>query len=134
MKSLKTIILLVVLTFLSCSKKNEQQSIGKWDDNIKLSQKKVEFSNKKSSVKITTKGKWWWIDNLQFNGRDIEFDREKTNLENFIIEKTEFKIERKNSQEIYINMNENKTNKDRTLIISLEAGDYFDGIKVTQKR
>lgn len=124
-------MLLVGLLFFSCE---EEQSIGNWDDNIKLSQKEVEFDKENNSIKITTQGNWWWIDNLNFNGQDVTFDRETSKLKDFVIEKNEFKIERKNSQEIFINVRENKTGKDRILIITLEAGDYFDRIRVIQKK
>lgn len=129
---LKTIgFLLILLALGSCSKNDEP--IGKWDDNIKLSQKEAQFSSAKDSIIITTEGKWWWITEISLNGNS-NFDLSGIDLtsDNFTIDETEFKVERRDTTEIYIEMSKNQTDSVRTLVIGLEAGDYFDGIKVTQ--
>ena len=125
----KLLLLLSLFAILSCSK---DTPIGLWDDNIKLSQKEVEFDAKENTIVITTERAWWWIDEIHFNGSYINYEDLDTTLDDFIIEEPEFKIERKNATEIHISMSENLSDNERVLIIGLEAGDYFDGIRVTQ--
>ena len=120
-----TLLLLVVL---SCSDSKD----GDWDDNIKLSQKEVQFSSTNNNVEISTEGTGWWIDEVTMNGEPFDLDGIDTTKENFIIEQAEFSIERKNSTEIYISMQQNQSTTERVLLIGLQAGNYFDGIKVTQ--
>ncbi len=134
MKKITFLLVILNLILISCSEKEDKQIIGKWEDNIKLSEKQVKFSNQKDSVKITTEGKNWWFNSIEFNNKQINFNRDDYGLKNFIIENSDFRIERKNSQEIYILINKNKTNKKRILLITLQAGDYFDRIEVTQKK
>ncbi|MDX8338745.1 hypothetical protein SLH46_06105 [Draconibacterium sp. IB214405] len=126
----KLLLLFSLFTIISCNDK--ESPIGIWEDNIKLSQKEVEFDANENSVTITTEGEWWWITDVRFNGTYINLEDQDTNSDDFIIEETEFKIERKNATEIYITMSENTGDTERELGIELEAGDYFDHIKVTQ--
>ncbi len=114
----------------SCAK---TEITGLWDDIIKLSQKEVEVPAEKNSVLITTQGEWWWISDITFNDTLIDKGNIDTTQDNFIIEHPEFSIERRNKTEIYIRMNENTSESPRILNIWLEAGDYFDSIKITQQ-
>ncbi|MBE7628599.1 hypothetical protein [Tenacibaculum piscium] len=126
------IVIIIISAFACC---DSEKPIGLWDDNIKLSQKKVQFSSEKNSIVINTKGKWWWIHEVSLNGNsNFDLNKIDTNANNFIIKETEFKIERKNTTEIHIEMTKNKTNYERILFIGLEAGNYFDGIKITQAK
>lgn len=127
----KLLLLISLFTIISCSK-DKETPIGIWDDNIKLSQKEVEFDANENTIIITTEGEWWWITEIRFNDSYINIEDLDTTLDDFIIEETEFKIERKSATEIYISMSENLGDTDRELGIGLEAGDYFDHIKVTQ--
>ena len=52
----------------------------------------------------------------------------------FLIEENAFTIERKNANEIHISLIENQSDVERTLTIGLQAGNYFDGIKIIQAR
>lgn len=119
----------IILLANSCT-----QSVidGKWDDNIKLSQKEVELSAENNSVLITTQGEWWWIDDINFDGTHIDYSNIDLTEDNYIIDKQEFKIERRNKTEIHIHISKNTTGSIRVLKIGLEAGDYFDYIKITQ--
>jgi len=123
-------IFLILVSNLSCS--NSDSPIGKWDDNIKLSQKEAQFSADNESIVITTEGKSWWVNGISLNGISINISGIDTSAKNFVIDETEFRIERKNTTEIHIEMKKNQTSSERVLIIGLEAGDYFDGIKITQ--
>ncbi len=142
---MKNVVITLLMSFvlLSCSEED-----GKWDDIIKLSQKEVLLDAKKSTVKVTTEGEWWWFVGFTYNDEHIYFSdgkcwNEKGVVDDFIIEKGKegvsvirgenFTIERKNTTEIYITMLENKKDKENKLIISLEAGNYFDDISVVQK-
>lgn len=116
---------------VSCSKSDKP--IGQWDDIIKLSQKEAQFSSEKDSVLITTEGQWWWVTGISFNGNsNYDLSGIDVTSDNFTIDEPEFKVERRSSTEIYIEMAKNQTDSLRTLNIELEAGDYFDGVKITQ--
>nr|WP_319511786.1 hypothetical protein [uncultured Draconibacterium sp.] len=127
----KLLLLISLFTIISCSK-DKDTPIGIWDDNIKLSQKEVEFDANENTITITTEGEWWWITEILFNNLYINLEDLDTASDNFIIEEPEFKIERKNATEIYISMSENAGDSSRVLGIGLEAGDYFDHIEVIQ--
>ncbi len=124
------IVIVLILNF-SCS--NSDTPDGIWDDNIKLSQKEARFTAENDSIVITTEGEWWWIHNISLNGEST-YDLSGIDLSanNFIVDETEFKIERKNTTEIHIEMTKNQSGSERVLIIGLEAGDYFDRIIITQ--
>jgi len=124
-------IVIILISSFSCS--NLDRPDGDWDDNIILSQKEAKLTAENDSIVITTEGKWWWIVNISLNGKsNFDFRGIDTTAKNFIIDETEFKIERKNTTEIHIEMTKNQTGSERVLIIGLEAGDYFDGIVITQ--
>ena len=132
LKKLKGIglLIIIILSFSSCE---SERPIGLWDDNIKLSEKEAQFSSDKNSIVINTEGEWWWIHEISLNGNSsFDLNGIDTAANNFIIEETEFKIERKNTTEIHIEMTKNETNSERILFIGLEAGNYFDGIKIIQ--
>ena len=123
-------ISILFLSLLSCESNNPD---GKWEDNIKLSTKEVSFSAQSDSVIITTEGTSWWINGIGLND-DWSYDISgiDTIQDNFLIEEPEFTIERKNAKEIHISMTENQSAIERTLTIGLQAGNYFDGIKIIQ--
>ncbi|WP_291866249.1 hypothetical protein [Maribacter sp.] len=124
-------LLLIVVVLFSCS--NKEVPIGKWEDNIELSKKQVKFTAAEETITITTKGEGWWISDITLNNDLITGINEiDTTVSNFIIDKVEFKLERKNAKEIQISMTENQTNTKRILFIGLQSGNYFDGIFITQ--
>ena len=72
--------------FYSCSDKYEPTA--KWDDNILLSTKDVDFADNADSVKITTGGDWWWINAVTVNNKSYKFyNSEDIDLEsdNYVI-------------------------------------------------
>ena len=127
---MKNILTLTVffIAILSCSDSKD----GYWDDNIKLSQKEVQFSSEQNISEISTEGTGWWIGEISMDGALLDLNGVDTTKENFTIEETEFSIERKNATEIHIKMKQNQTELERVLSIGLQAGNYFDGIKITQ--
>jgi hypothetical protein len=126
-------IVIILISSFSCSNSDRPAIDGDWDDNIKLSQKEAKLTAENDSIVITTEGEWWWIDNISLNGEsNFDLSGIDTTTKNFIIDETEFKIERKNTTEIHVEMTKNQTGSERILIIGLEAGDYFDRIIITQ--
>ncbi len=136
MKRIRQILLLLITSvmFIACES-NRNSLIGKCDgDEIKLSKHKVVFDSNKNTIKITTKGKWWWISDLFFNDKHIDIYKEATQTkDNFLIKNDDFTVERKSKTEIFIEMQKNKTGKKRELHIGVQAGDCFDAITVIQE-
>ena len=121
-------LIAILLIIISCSK-----SDGNWDDNIQLSTKNVKFNSNSNSITITTKGDWWWVYGVSVN--NINFDIPETintESENYIFEEDCFIIEKKDKNTLYIEVDENNSNAERKIVVYLEAGDYFDSVKVLQ--
>lgn len=129
-KLLAGIIFILCLSVLSC---NSEEPDGKWDDNIKLSEKEVTIGAESNTIVISTGGTSWWVSDLGFNG-DWSYNvlGIDTTQDNFLIQENEFTIERINGNEIHIYIAENESSIERILIIGLQSGNYFDGIKIIQ--
>ena len=128
-------LILFLLGIILISSCNKEEPIGKWEDNIKLSTKNVAFEVKSDSVIITTEGDWWWIDGISLNDSTYSYyNNENVNLESdsYIITETNFVVERRDKHTLFIKLDENLTGKERVMIIGLEAGDYFDNVKIKQ--
>lgn len=124
------VILVFIVTANSCI---DDQLIGKWDDNIKLSTKVVEFGAAADSVIITTQGKCWWVNDICidlesfYDFRDIELESDQyTIIWNGLI------VERRNSKTLFIKLDANPLDRKRIISVGLEAGDYFDRVYVNQ--
>lgn len=132
MKSYLILSLAVLsITLFSCT---ENKKDGDWDDNIKLSLKSAEFNAEGDSVLITTKGDWWWVDFISVNDRKF-YDFSNINLEseNYTIKQDCFIVERRKKNTLVIKLDANPLNTNRIVVVGLEAGDYFDNVKITQK-
>jgi len=124
--------LTVALFFtISCNKGRE---IGKWDDNIKLSQKTASFNANSNSIVITTETTNWWLNGISLNKTYVDLKNIEKTGQNFVVVQPDFKVERKDGSKIMITMNQNTTNSDRLLGIDLQDGNYFDGIQITQSK
>lgn len=122
------IVLILSVFLFSCSDSGE---VGNWDDNIKLSQKEVQFTSAENSVVITTGQDGWWLLDVSLDGNtDFEVTENPDGL--FLLEENEFIVERRSPKEIYIEMSANTTSTERILQIGLQNGNYFDGIRITQ--
>lgn len=124
---------LVLAVFSSCEDKEEP--IGLWGDVIKLSAKYADFSADADSAIITTEGDWWWVQGISINDSSYtsfrmgEVDMES---EHYVITEDCFIVERRDKNTLFIQLNENLTGEVRRMTITLEAGDYFDYVGITQ--
>jgi len=126
----KAIIFIVGITiFISCSKKD-----GIWDDNIILSAKKATFSAESDSITITTEGGWWWITDVKFQEKIyLAIYTEDDFTGDFItFSDDDFLVKKINKHTLFIKVNKNNSGYQRFLYVNLEAGDYFDSVKITQ--
>jgi len=109
-------------------------SCGGWRDNIKLSIKDVEFKANGDSVLITTQGDWWWVTDVSVNDTNYyDFDGIDITSDQYVIAKDCFVVERRDKHSLFISLNANHLNSVRIVKVGLEAGDYFDRVKITQK-
>jgi hypothetical protein len=120
-----------IISFFAC---NKRAPLGQWADNIQLSGKEFSFSAGGDSVLITAKGKWFGINCVTLDTNKINVYSSMTDACNFIYVDNNIRIESKDCNTLFIKMNANNTYSDRTLSIGLSAGDYFDGIKIVQKK
>ena len=127
------LLILGIVILVSCST-NYEEPIGKWDDNIGLSQKSATLNSNVGSVTITTKYSGWWLAGIGLDNKSIDLTGINGLSENFIVTNSDFQVERKNGKSIIITMNPNTTGSERILYVALEGGDYFDGIKVIQSK
>lgn len=132
---MKKLMILVMGVFILTSCSEKEDPIGKWDDNIKLSIKSVDFTAKSDSVTITTEGDWWWIDGILFEGSTYSYyNQDDINLESdsYSIKEEHFVVERRNKNTLFVKLNENHTGMEREMNISLQAGNYFDKVIIVQ--
>jgi len=137
---MKKIIIYGILAFIgffmnSCTKSENDEIIGKWDDNIKLSQKTATLNSNENSITITTESTFWWLSEISLNSKNIDLTNTEKISKNFVITNSDFQVERKeDGKKIIITLNENSTNSERILIVMLQNGDYFDSVKITQSK
>lgn len=118
-----------VITFYSCS-----ENKGIWDDNIHLSTKAVEFSASGDSVIIKTGGTSWWISNVAVDSTYYyNFTGVNVLTDNYSIKQDCFVVERRDKNTLFIKVDANPLNVKRIIGVGLQAGDYFDGVTITQK-
>ncbi|MCW3807264.1 hypothetical protein [Plebeiibacterium marinum] len=127
------IIILFMVIMFSCSDKEEL--IGKWDDNIKLSTKAVGFDAGKDSVVITTKGEGWWINSVN-EGDSCYMGAIDQHLIDgtYTITKDFFTIERRTSKSLFVKFDQNNSGYQRGISITLQSGNYFDYVDITQNK
>ena len=127
-----SLFVVLCVTLYSCS--DTERKDGDWDDNIKLSAKAVEFTAAADSITITTGGSWWWVTDISVNG-EYDFDLEGIDLESdhYTIKGSCYLVERRDKQTLFVKVDENPLDVDRVIRVGLEAGNYFDGVMITQK-
>jgi len=135
MKKTSYILCLVTITVLisSCSHSDKDVPIGQWGDIIKLSTKNIEFDANANSVTITTEGDWWWVIGVTVDDERFGVpDNVNIESDNYIIQQDCFTVERKDKNTLHIEIDENPSNAERIIEVGLEAGDYFDRVRITQ--
>ncbi|WP_316847495.1 hypothetical protein [Pedobacter psychrodurus] len=131
-KSVFYLSCVVVFFLITSCKKNPE--IGKWSDNIKLSQKKVNFNANVNSIVVTTESTGWWLGGISYNKANVDLTNINKTDQGFVVTHADFRVERKDGNKILITMNQNTTHADRLLTIGLQNGDYFDGVEITQSK
>jgi hypothetical protein len=121
------------IIFFAC---NKRQPDGMWSDNILLSGKTFTFNATGDSVIVTAKGKWWSMNcvALDTHRMNVCAALPTTDVCNFVYTDGQVSLTSTDCNQLFIKMAPNTTNAERTLSIGLSAGDYFDGIKVVQKK
>ena len=120
---------------ISCTASGNEEPIGKWDDNIKLSQKTATLNSNVNSITIATESTYWWLSGISLNNNSIDLTNVDKLSKNFVITNSDFQVERKeDGKKIIITLNQNNTNSERILVVSIQNGDYFDGVKLIQAK
>ncbi|EIA07774.1 hypothetical protein [Flavobacterium frigoris] len=129
------ILALIGFFMNSCTKSENEEIIGKWDDNIKLSQKTATLNSNENSITITTESTFWWLGGISLNNKNIELADVEKLSKNFVIANSDFQVERKeDGKKIIITLKQNNTNSERILVVSMQNGDYFDGVRIIQAK
>ncbi|UXX78506.1 hypothetical protein N7E81_14180 [Reichenbachiella carrageenanivorans] len=124
-------VLLIVLANTSCEKSRDD---GDWDDNIHLSTRELILPAIASSGQVTTKGDWWWVSEIHVDNQSY-YDFEGVDLEfpGYSIKRDSITVTRSDVNTLDIQLGKNPEATFRVFIISLQAGNYFDYVKVTQE-
>lgn len=131
-KNIWLLILLSLLVLVACSDKSSLD--GDCDDIIHLSTKSVVLNATADSVKITTGGSWWWLCELTVDGKFVgDLPVAELQEAGFSLNQDFFRFERLDKKTMFIKVEPNETGVDRKIIFTLEAGDYFDRVAITQK-
>ena len=123
--------LLIGFSMISCDRNED----GKAVDDIKLSKKDIIMESSQSSYTVETRSTDYWLNEIILDGKATDLSTINNLGKNWIVVHPEFQVERKeDGKKIVITMNKNNSNADRILMITLQHGNYFDGIRVTQKK
>jgi len=107
---------------------------GLWKDNIKLSTRSAVFSGNGDSILIATKGGGWWISSISVDDKNYaNFPGVDILSDSYVIKEDCFVVERREKYTLFIKLDENPLNVNRIVNVVLEAGDYHDGVRITQK-
>ncbi len=130
--SIASLLICFAFIFHYCTDKNEP--IGKWDDCIKLSTKSIEFGAEADSAMVTTKGDGWWINSITLDN-ETYFSVEKIDPtpENYTIKRGCFTIQHQNKNALFVKMEENENHEERVVTITLQYGNFFDHLTITQQ-
>ncbi len=135
MKRYKFLVLPFFVVFVLASCILVEEPLGKWSDNIHLSQKSADFNAEGDSIVITTGGDWWWVVGITINDSSYyDFMQEiDVTTEQYTIQEDCFVVERRNKNTLFIKMDANPERKIRVMKVELEAGDYFTRVFINQK-
>ena len=124
-----SILLIFALSLLTaCDKEN--QVIGKWDDQIKLSSKSATLIANTDSAFFSTQGSGWWFSDVQ--SADSTYYGVDENFDNIYLFQEEFFTIKKQEEGLFVKFSKNESGKQRSISITLQAGNYFDYVYVNQ--
>lgn len=106
---------------------------NRWTDNIELSAKEAIFSSQTDSIEISTEGTQWWINDINADGRYIYSDSSEVVKDYVRFDGDWFTVEKQGKQKLIVKVSENKSKNSRKMVITVEAGNYFEYINVLQK-
>jgi hypothetical protein len=129
---LALLVSLFLITIFSACKK--EASIGQWRDVIQLSGKNFVFNSTGDSIWVTAKGHWWAINCVALDTTKINVYSSANDPCNFTYTDSNIKLISINCDSLFIKMNANHSSLDRVLSFGFYAGDYRDGIKITQTK
>ena len=125
----------IFITSCSRSESESEELIGLSEDNIKLSQKTATINSNMNSITITTESTDWWLNGISLNDNRIDLTGVDRLSKNFVITNPDFQVERKeDGKKIIITLNQNNTNSERILHVGIQAGNYFDEVKIIQTK
>ena len=124
-KSILLAFFICALTFISCRRQ--------WTDTILLSGHEYNFHANGDSTIVTSKGTSWWLADVMLDSTHYFFPQANSDCKLLYID-SNFQIERRSCDSLFVKMNINKKNSSRVLWIQLEAGDYFNSITFTQDK
>ena len=162
MKKLFLNLTLITLGFFtSCDsfEEGEEGEDGIWGDIIKFSTTELNLNSAETTEIVTSKGDWWWIlnditiDNKTYNTYPSSPDTATVRVErgrifnpspNAIYDEGAdqeikkiigewFTVTKESTNKLVIHATKNDSGKERFFYFPVEAGNYFTGIKVTQK-
>lgn len=125
--------LLMVGTFTSCSGDDKP---GDWEDNIKLSTRTVDFDINRGSSVVTTGKQGWWFGSVEIAGKHYypEHTGNNPGEELTAITAEWLTVRKTDGKTILVFVEKNLTEADRSAVIVLQNGNYFDRITVTQTK
>ncbi len=124
----KSIIIIFVVFLSSC-----EFPIGLWFDNIQLSTKSASFKSNGDSIIIKTGGSSWWMAEVSINNEYIRDSLQRNWFNDmFKVELDSFRIERRDKNTLFVKATKNNYKTQRQLLITLESGDYFGHLTITQ--
>ena len=131
--TMKKVLIFIMSVFVLTSCSDKEEVIGKWDDNIKLSQKSAKFSYETDSITINTQGNGWWINSVEYSD-SVYYPAVPYDLpfEPVTIKGNSFLVEHRDKKTLFIKMEENNTGIKRELKIVVQGGNYFDYVYISQ--
>lgn len=133
MKTILQPVLFVVISVLAFSCETEDP-IGKWDDNIHLSSKSLDFNPMGDSIIVTTGKAGWWLTNIMVNGESYYLPQDvDIQAESYDLETGEILVQKRDNYTIFIRVQGNKENYERIVSVGLQNGNYFDRIVIRQE-
>ncbi len=127
MKKIFFILIGVLLFIFSCSKEVKNR-IGDCSTPINPSISSAIFSSQGDSVIIKTENKWWWINHIMFEDSVHYISKQRKDT----IHEKHFLIQKRDKKTLFVKFNKNKTSHKRKMQITLQAGNCFDNVTITQ--